>query len=166
MACPLCKDTPGFKRLSRNTVVRCECRSRSIAATFDRVAKDPTGPDAADVRTFVETLRQGARGRKRAIKASELARQVFGAEHAHGKDRRLRALAHAATVNGIPIASGNAGYFFATAPEELDEVIGRLRSQAMRELERVRKLESLRDMLQRAQEGNVYDPQEVTTCAS
>lgn len=154
--CPQC-DGSGFKPVKRGTVTRCDCRQRSIAAVMDRVATEPAGADAADVLAFVEALRGGARGAKRAIRARKLAPLVFGREHVAGADRKLRALAHGATALGHPIASGNSGYFYATTPDELDEVIGRLRSQAMRELERVRKLESLRDQLSRAMNGNVFD---------
>lgn len=155
-SCAECSGT-GFRQVKRGTVERCQCRQREIAAAMDRLASEPTGPDKADILAFVETLRGAARGRKRAIPARKLATLVFGIEHAGGKDRKLRALAHAATDLGHPIGTGNAGYWYCASAEELNETIGRIRSQAMRELARVRKLEGLRDQLQRERDGQVFD---------
>ncbi len=156
MACADCNDT-GFKELKRGTVARCPCRSRKIAIDMKRFAETPTGSDEADIRTFVEVLQGRARGAKLAIKAPKLAEFVWGTDARGDCSRKLRAIAHAARLLGHPIGSGNDGYFYAIAPEELDEAIGKFRKQAAEQFIIVRKLRHLRAQLDRERNGAVYD---------
>jgi hypothetical protein len=133
---------------------------------MDRLASEPSGPDRADILAFVETLRGSARGRRKAITARALAPLVFGNDGAAGAARKFRALAHAATALGHPIGSGNGGYWYCATPNELDETIGRLRSEALHMLVRVSKLEALRDQLQRERDGQVFDAPRLTSATA
>jgi len=97
-------------------------------------------PHEQDVRDFYAYLIQHAQGRAQAITARDL-----GAALALGPngDRALRALVHAANELGLLVVADNAGYFVPTSPAEVEEAIGRLRSQATEMLERARRIESL-----------------------
>jgi len=154
--CTACDGT-GWKVVKKGFVDRCDCKQRKIAFAMTNLSVKPTGPDAADIRSLIEVMQRQARGKKRAMRWKELAREVFGAAYAEKKDRRIRALARAARMLGVPIASGNKGYFLATTPEDLNEVIRRQHSQAMKELESVRQLKQLQGQLHRELHGAVYD---------
>lgn len=77
-------------------------------------------PNAIPARLLVATLRLGANG-----------------------DRVLRALAHRATELGLLLCADNSGYFVPNAPAEVEEMVGRLRSQAAEMNQRAARIESL-----------------------
>lgn len=153
--CSVCSGTGWRYVESGGGVSPCPCRDRRIAqAMTDIQTRHISDPD---VRSFVEYLKEHCRGPKRALTATKLAPCVLGSERSGGADRRLRALAHAATEAGIPVASGNSGYFLATAPEHLNEVIRRLESQAKKHFARSAKLKALQDVLGRERHGSIFD---------
>ena len=99
-----------------------------------------TDPHEQDVRDFYAYLTQHAQGRAQAITARDL-----GAALALGPngDRALRALVHAANELGLLVVADNTGYFVPASPSEVEEAIGRLRSQATEMLERAKRIENL-----------------------
>ena len=88
----------------------------------------------AEVGRFVGALMTG---RAHARPARELS------QHLSCTDRRLRQLAHAANEIGILVCADNAGYYLPANREEVDETIGRLRSQSSEMTLRARRLEEL-----------------------
>jgi MarR-like DNA-binding transcriptional regulator SgrR of sgrS sRNA len=95
---------------------------------------EPAPVDRDEVARFIGALRTG---RANARTARDLA-AYLGCT-----DRRLRQLAHAANEMGILVCADNAGYFLPAARTEVDETIGRLRSQSAEMTTRARRLEEL-----------------------
>ena len=86
---------------------------------------------------FVAHLQAHAVGRARALTAKHLGVAL------DVSDRALRELAHEATEAGVLICAANAGYFVPATSTEVDETVGRLRSQAHEMLSRASTLARL-----------------------
>ena len=100
----------------------------------------PAQPSTDQVKEFVAYLSRHANGRSNALTARNLTAALkLGANG----DRYLRALVHAANDAGHLVVADNCGYFMPAEPSEVDEAIGRLRSQAAEMMERARRIESL-----------------------
>ena len=85
------------------------------------------------------------RGKANAIVARDLAVELaLEGDHAA---RFLRALSHAATEQGEAICAGDAGYWLADSPEELDAFANRIHSQASQMFDRSRRLRQLADTM-------------------
>lgn len=95
---------------------------------------------AGAVDSFCAYLEQHARGRDHAIFGKHLA-VALGL--GRNWDRKLRALANAANANGILVCTGDRGYFIAASFDEVEETIGRLESQALDMLKRIKTLRAL-----------------------
>jgi len=101
----------------------------------------PTPPNTADVNRFYQFVHVHAHGKANAITARVLTESLnLGASG----DRKLRALVHAANESGLLIVADDHGYFEPDTPEECDESVGRLMSQAAEMLERARRIEALK----------------------
>lgn len=92
------------------------------------------------VREFHAHLATHAAGRTNAIPARDL---VTALRLGANGDRLLRALAHRATELGLLLCADNSGYFVPSTPQEVEEMVGRLRSQAAEMNERARTIENL-----------------------
>jgi len=99
-----------------------------------------TEPHEQEVRYFYAHLAQHAQGRANAITARDLSAELTLGPNG---DRALRALVHAANDLNLLVVADNAGYFVPASPAEVQEAIGRLRSQATEMLERAKRIESL-----------------------
>lgn len=86
---------------------------------------------------FVAHLQAHAVGRARALTAKQLGAVL------DVSDRALRELAHEATEAGVLVCADNAGYFVPATSTEVDETVGRLRSQAHEMLSRASTLARL-----------------------
>lgn len=101
-------------------------------------------PSPEQVAAFIDVL-GSHRGKARAIVARDLAIELnLTSDHA---PRILRALSHAATEQGEPVCAGDAGYWLAASPEELDQFANRIQSQATEMFDRSRRLRSLADTM-------------------
>jgi hypothetical protein len=101
----------------------------------------PTPPATTDVERFYHFVHTHAHGKANAITARNLGEALsLGASG----DRKLRALVHAANESGLLIVADDSGYFEPDTPEECDESVGRLKSQAAEMLERARRIEALK----------------------
>jgi len=92
------------------------------------------------VEKFYQHLRSHAVGRINAIPARDL---VEALDLGESGDRILRALAHEANEQGFLVCSGNEGYYIPTSPDEVNETTGRLRSQAVKMIQRADHLEEI-----------------------
>jgi len=96
-------------------------------------------PSQEEIEEFITAL-QDHIGRENAIVARDLVDKMnLGNEGA----RRLRALAHEANEQGYLVCSGDAGYFIARDPDEVEETIGRIESQATEMFNRARQLRAI-----------------------
>lgn len=87
--------------------------------------------------SFVAYLQTHAHGKANARTAKALATALdLG-------DRELRVLAHEATESGVLVCADNAGYFVPATAVEVEETVGRLRSQAHEMLGRASTLAKL-----------------------
>ncbi len=100
----------------------------------------PTEPERDEVRDFHAYLSEHARGQANALTARDLAAALDLGRHG---DRRLRQLVHAANDAGLLVVADNGGYFIPSSPGEVDEAVGRLRSQAAQMMDRARRIENL-----------------------
>ena len=80
-------------------------------------------PDVLVERTRLE-LTTWHRGHSRAVHKARLAAKVGASE------RQVKIAVNALRIEGVPVASGNDGYYLATTPEELDGTLNRIKSQA------------------------------------
>ena len=90
-----------------------------------------------DLYVFIDYLNRMRCGRANAILARDLKRALGFS------DRYCRTLAHEANNLGHLIIADNAGYFMPSSPAEIDECVGRLRSQGHKMLERANRIEKL-----------------------
>lgn len=90
-----------------------------------------------DCARFVAHIHAHAIGRARALTAKQLGAVL------DVSDRALRELAHEATEAGVLVCADNAGYFVPATSTEVDETVGRLRSQAHEMLSRASTLTRL-----------------------
>jgi hypothetical protein len=104
-----------------------------------------TAPTIApeQVQMLYTCLQRHAQGRANAKTARWLVANL-GMNKATG-DRLLRAIANAATENGLLICTGNAGYWLPDSLAEAEETIGRLHSQGVQMLERAKEMRALVD---------------------
>jgi hypothetical protein len=100
----------------------------------------PAEPSTDEVKVFYDFLTEHANGQAHAMTARDLAAELMLGKSG---DRRLRQLVHAANEAGLLVVADNAGYFIPLFPSEVDEAVGRLRSQAAEMMERARLIESL-----------------------
>lgn len=100
----------------------------------------PDQPDQAEVDKFSDFIHANAHGKANAIPARILAQRL---DLGPNGDRKLRALVHAANEKGLLILADNVGYFEPATPEECDESVGRIESQAFEMLERARRIKAL-----------------------
>lgn len=98
-------------------------------------------PNPADVDRFYQFIHLHAHGKANAITARVLAQSLGLGDNG---DRKLRALVHAANESGLLIVADDHGYFEPDTPEECDESVGRLMSQAAEMIERARRIEALK----------------------
>jgi len=96
--------------------------------------------ESSTVEQFYQHLRCHAVGRINAIPARDL---VEALDLGESGDRILRALAHEANEQGLLVCTGNDGYYIPTSPDEVSETTGRLRSQAVKMIQRANHLEEI-----------------------
>lgn len=111
----------------------------------------------AECARFVAHLQAHAVGRARALTAKHLGAAL------DVSDRALRELAHEATDAGVLICADNAGYFVPATPAEVDETVGRLRSQAHEMLSRATTLAKLADARFAPKAAGLFDEDAGTT---
>ena len=99
----------------------------------------PTVTDQ-QVQDFYAYLKAHATGREHALPARAL---IAPLRLGSNGDRLLRALAHRATEMNLLVCADNSGYFVPLQATEVEEMVGRLRSQAQQMNERARRIESL-----------------------
>lgn len=95
---------------------------------------------AGAVDAFCAYLEQHAQGRENAIFGKHLA-VALGL--GRNWDRKLRALANAANAKGVLVCTGDRGYFIAASLDEVEETIGRLESQAIDMMKRIKTVRAL-----------------------
>lgn len=95
---------------------------------------------SASVDAFCAYLQQNANGRPNAIFGRHLA---VALRLGKNWDRKLRALANAANAKGVLVCTGDRGYFIAASFDEVEETIGRLESQALDMLKRIKTIRAL-----------------------
>lgn len=105
----------------------------------------------ADCARFVAYLQGCAVGRAHARTAKQLGAVL------DVSDRALRELAHEATEAGVLVCADNAGYFVPASPTEVDETVGRLRSQAHEMLSRAQALAKLADARFAPRAASLFD---------
>lgn len=65
---------------------------------------------------FVKYMSDNHSGKEKAIKAKELKKEF-------GNTRKIRLMTHSLRLEGIPICTGQTGYYFASSEEEVKESI-------------------------------------------
>lgn len=111
-----------------------------------------------DCTRFVAHLQSHAVGRAQAWTAKQLSAAL------DVSDRALRELAHEATEAGILVCADNAGYFVPATSTEVEETVGRLRSQAHEMLTRATTLAKLADARFAPKAAGLFDaPQSAVT---
>ncbi len=105
-----------------------------------------------DCTRFVAHLQSHAVGRAQAWTAKQLSAAL------DVSDRALRELAHEATEAGVLVCADNAGYFVPATSTEVEETVGRLRSQAHEMLARAGALAKLAHERFAPKPASLFDP--------
>jgi len=92
------------------------------------------------VRRVFDHLSANARGKGGALPARTISAEL---ELGPNGDRILRAAIHRANEINLLIVADNDGYFVPESMSEVEEAIGRLRSQAAEMMDRARRIEAL-----------------------
>lgn len=101
-------------------------------------------PNKDDVTTLVQYLQDHARGRQCAKTRRAIEKAIAPEAPAGFAERMIRAIAHEANEQGIPVVSCDAGYFMAESFEDFEPMLARLRHQRDAMHDRVLAVERLR----------------------
>lgn len=99
----------------------------------------------ADYLAVVNYLQAHARGAKNAKRRKELEPLVH--VHVSAADRVIRKIGSLANERGVPVATGNNGYFIALSYEEFEDGLSRMKSQRDEMHKRIMRVERLRATL-------------------